>query len=527
MVFHGGWRQRGWALGAILAGLAIGQATPGTAKVVVSPIFGSHMVLQRDAVDPVWGTAAPGEKVAVLIDGQRVQTRADGQGKWIVKLAPLHSQGPFVLTIQGKNTIRLHDVLVGEVWLCSGQSNMQYPLYGWTAGGHRKATVARANYPWVRFFRVTSGAVMAPLANIQGKWQVCTPKTAAPFSAVAYYFARDLGRKLHEPVGVIGSYAGGTIIDGWMSMDSFKDPAFAPILRHWHNTINRIDKKWAAWTLARRQWNMHPRPAGAKRPSKAFHVWPPAHWAGWPAELYDGMIGPLIPFRIKGAIWYQGESDAFRAYQYRKLLPAMIRGWRRHWGEGKLPFLIVQLPNVNNAMPQPGACDWAELREAQMMACKSVSNTFPVVTIDVAPAKNANIHYWQKGPVGQRLAWAAEANVYGIKRPWCGPIYKAMQIQGQAIVLSFTHLGGGLIARGGGVLTGFAIAGKNKKFVWAKAVIRGDTVVVQSAKVAHPVAVRYAWDYNPKCNLINRHGLPASPFRTDDWPGITVKVDHP
>ncbi|NNM88594.1 MAG: sialate O-acetylesterase, partial [Phycisphaerae bacterium] len=227
MVFQagGGWGRRSLALGVILAGLAIAQAKPVTAKLMVSPIFGNHMVLQRGAADPVWGTAAPGEKIAVSIDGQSVKTQADAQGKWIVKLAPLHGQGPFVLTIQGRNTIHFHDVLVGEVWVCSGQSNMQYPLYGWTAGGHRKATVARANYPRVRFFRVTSGAVMAPIANIGGKWQVCTPKTAAPFSAVAYYFARDLQRKLHEPVGVIGSYAGGTIIDGWMSMDSFKDPA--------------------------------------------------------------------------------------------------------------------------------------------------------------------------------------------------------------------------------------------------------------------------------------------------------------
>ena len=471
-------------------------------KPYVSPIFASNMVLQRKIPVPVWGWTKPGEKVTVSVEGRSATAVADPDGKWMAKLSPLPVGGPYKMRIEGtQQTVTLDNILVGDVWICSGQSNMEMGI-----GNVNDAPkeIADANYPQIRLFTVMKKVAYEPQislvkrdADLMGQWSVCSPETVKTggwngFSAVGYFFGRQLYQDVKVPIGLIHTSWGGTIAEAWTSAEALKTmPDFKP-------AVEKVAEIKAT-------------PATGKQDNNPNVV----------TVLYDGMIAPLIPYGIKGAIWYQGESNAGRAYQYRTLLPTMIKDWRTRWGEGDFPFFIVQLANFQKSSDEPKDDAWAELREAQSMTARNLPKTGIAVIIDIGDA--ADIHPKDKQTVGKRLALSAEAIAYGKKLEYSGPQYKSMSPanDGSAIRLAFDHLGGGLMAKGD-KLTGFAIAGEDRKFVWADAQIQGNSVIVSSTKVPHPMAVRYAWHINPVCNLYNKAGLPASPFRTDDWPGITL-----
>ncbi|NSW80263.1 MAG: sialate O-acetylesterase [Chthonomonadetes bacterium] len=493
-----------------------------SADVRLPRIFGDHAVLQRGQPIPVWGTAEPGEKVTVEFHGQKVFTTADRTGKWRVTLKPVSAGGPFEMTVKGNNTIVLRDLLVGEVWVCSGQSNMEWPLF---LARNAEQEIASANYPQIRLFMVPKAVADVPQEDISGgEWRVCTPESARNFSAVGYFFARELHQALNVPVGMIQSAWGGTPAESWTSRSTLEsNPQLRPILENWERAvqdypqaIQRFRQQVMAWedAAARARAEGKPEPP---RPNRPTH---PRNNPWKPSGLFNAMIMPIVPYAIQGAIWYQGESNAGRAYEYRTLFPAMIQDWRKAWGQGDFPFLFVQLANFMATKPEPGESAWAELREAQLMTLR-LPKTGMAVAIDIGEADD--IHPRNKQDVGKRLALNALAIAYGRKIDYSGPIYSHMKREGNRIRLYFKHVDGGLTTPNGEPLKGFAIAGADRKFVWADARIEGNTVVVSSPQVSEPVAVRYAWADNPVCNLYNRAGLPASPFRTDSWPGVTAR----
>ncbi len=443
-------------------------------------------------------------------------------GKWTVKLDPLPVGGPHTLTVSGKNTITLKNVLVGEVWICSGQSNMQMAVNGVRGA---KEEIAAANYPKIRLISVPLRGTATPQDDFKGNWVECSPQTVGGFSAAGYFFGRELFKNLDVPIGLIHCSFGGSSCESWVKRSVLEaEPGLKPML-------DRYDRELAAYSEGAAKANFEKqmanwkkavakaKEAGKEKPKPPRAPSDPHTNNQFPANLYNGMLYPVLPYGIRGAIWYQGETNAGRAYQYRTLFPTLIKSWRAEWQEGDFPFYFVQLANFMAAKPEPSDSAWAELREAQSLTLK-LPATGQAVIIDIGEA--GNIHPKNKQDVGKRLALWALAKTYGKDVVYSGPIYKSHEIQGDKIVLSFDSIGGGLVAKGGGQLKGFAIAGSDKKFVWADARIEGDKVVVSSPKVKSPVAVRYAWADNPECNLYNQADLPASPFRTDDWPGITV-----
>ncbi len=520
------------------------------ADVKLPAVISDNMVVQRGMEVPIWGLAEPGEKIEVRFDiySYGWRTTTDKEGKWMVKIGSLRPGGPFEMVIKGNNTITLKNILVGEVWVCSGQSNMQMSV---RSSANAEQEIAGADYPNIRLFTVERKVAEQPQSDCVGGWAPCSPQTVAGFSAVAYYFGRELHKELNVPVGLIHTSWGGTPAEAWTSKDVLEsDVDFEPILKRYDDAIAKYPQAKKKYEEDVKKWKEAVKKAKAegkkapRRPSRPFEPWNPHS----PAGLYNAMIAPLIPYGIGGAIWYQGESNVGRAYQYRKLFPAMIKNWRNDWGQGDFPFLFVQLANFMAVNPEPAESAWAELREAQLMTL-ALANTGMAVIIDIGEADN--IHPKNKQDVGKRLALWALAGSYGKKLVYCGPIYKSMRVEGNKIILHFDHVGGGLVAGGGEPLNpapaagvgvkGFAIAylglaeprpaGADRKFVWADAKIDGDTIVVSSDKVSEPrpseglgepVAARYAWANNPVCNLYNKEGLPASPFRTDDWRGITV-----
>lgn len=506
---------------AVLVALALSISA--TADVKLPKIFGDRAVLQCGKPIPVWGTADPGEKVTVEFRGQKVSTVADRDGKWRVTLKPVSAGGPFEMTIRGKNTIALSDLLVGEVWICSGQSNMEWPLF---LAKNPEQEIAAANYPQIRFFTVTKRISDIPQSDLPGgEWQECTPQSARNFSAVGYFFARELHNALKVPVGMVQSAWGGTPAESWTSLATLEsNPALRSILENWERsvqaypqTLQRYAQQIAQWEEAAARARAEGRPE-PQRPNRPSH---PRNNPWKPTGLFNAMIAPLIPYAIQGTIWYQGESNVGRAYEYRTLFPAMIRDWRKAWGQGDFAFLFVQLANFLPTKPEPGESAWADLREAQLMTL-ALPKTGMAVAIDIGEADD--IHPRNKQDVGKRLALNALAVAYGKKVVYSGPIYERMKREGNAIRLYFKHADSGLVTPNGEPLKGFAIAGADRKFVWADARIEGNTVLVFSPQVSEPVAVRYAWADNPVCNLYNGAGLPASPFRTDDWPGVTQQT---
>jgi sialate O-acetylesterase len=481
--------RRSLPVALLLLAICLTKAAAQEARPFLSPMFTDNMVLQRNISVPVWGWTDPGKEVTVSIAGKRARVTAGADGKWMAKIGPLPVGGPYAMAVAGPRNVMLNNVLVGDVWVCSGQSNMEW---GIKAAANPDQEIAAANYPEIRLFTVQKTIALEPKTTVNGRWDVCTPQTIAQggmgFSAVAYFFGRHLHNELKVPIGLIHTSWGGTVAEAWASESALE-------------TMPDMVEHLARYDVLRKRGT-------------------PGQNPNVTSVLYNGMIAPIIPYGIKGAIWYQGESNAGRAYQYRTLLPVMINDWRYRWGVGEFPFLIVQLANFMAEDPEPKSDPWPELREAQYLTTKTVPNAGLAVAIDIGDAKD--IHPKNKQEVGRRLALSALALAYHKKGQFSGPVYKSMKREGNRIRLSFDYLGGGLQAKNGQKLTGFAIAGKDRKFVWADAAIEGNTVVVSSQQVADPVAVRYAWGNNPLASLYNKTGLPAVPFRTDDWPGVTM-----
>jgi len=500
-------------------GLPFFTALSADADVKLPAVISDNMVLQKGTQVPIWGTAEPGERVTVTMGEQQVKTTADSEGRWIIKFEPLDVDEPFEITVAGNNTITLHNVLVGEVWVCSGQSNMQWPV---SLAANAEKEIAESDYPMVRLYTVKRTVAEQPLQDTEGNWAACSPEAVKSFSAVGYFFGRYLHKELDTPVGLIHSSWGGTPAEAWTSLSTLEQgPEFKPILDRWEQILANYPQEQEKYQQLLAQWEQEVENAkkeGKPEPRKPQPPVGPNH-PHRPAGLYNGMIAPLIPYAIKGVIWYQGESNASRAYQYRKLFPAMIHNWRHSWGQGDFPFLFVQLANFMETQPQPSESAWAELQEAQLMTL-ALPKTAMAVAIDIGEAKD--IHPKNKQDVGHRLGLAALASTYGHDVVYSGPIYESMTVENDKVRLRFRHIDGGLVSQNGEQLKGFAIAGPDQKFVWGEAKIDGDTVVVWSDQVQQPVAVRYAWADNPVCNLYNKAGLPASPFRTDDWPGVKV-----
>lgn len=625
-------------------------------------LFSDHMVLQQGREIHVWGKADPAEQITANLAGHGASATADPHGNWSLSLPSMSSGGPFTLTVHGKKDIIIKDVLIGEVWIASGQSNMTFSLDG---AENAPTELPKANYPQIRLFTVPRKISLTPQANtLPAHWEICTPETARTFSAVAYFFAREIQRKLNVPVGVVESAWPGTAIEAWMSLDVLRaDPDLRSVAEEWdrvspekkqyvdnrlpfdlefddfelvpvlgqpeskllanfddgtshlttggsfsyswadspHTSLDLISpgrgtggfaarvagdlddtqdsilsatykldgspqdlsayagiRFWVrgngSFRFRSKQQTITDYDDYASPVLKATPEWRPItvpfrdlrqdgwgvvedftpnaltgfsiecltslEYAPMPVSgLYEGMITPLLPYQFRGALWYQGESNAGRAYQYRKLLPALIRNWRDASQQKDLEFLIVQLPNHGAIPDEPAESAWSELREAELMTAEHVSNTGLAVTIDVGDPKDLHPH--RKMEVGQRLALWALGTTYKQPIEYSGPLYESMKIEGGEIRLHFTHVGNGLEARSTAELQGFAVAGSDRKFYWAAARLEGNSVVVSSRDVPSPVAVRYAWGDSPRCNLFNKDGLPASPFRTDDWPGIT------
>lgn len=500
----------GWLRSGILAGLTLVAFADSSvhADVKLPNVFGDHMVLQQGQKNKVWGLAEHGENVTVSIDGQSHQATAGADGKWQIMLDPLKVGGPYELKVTGKNTITIKDVLVGEVWICSGQSNMQ-----WSVNSSNDADLERATakYPKLRMINFPQVGTQDPVWSHDRHWMVCTPETVGSFSAVGYFFGRQLQQTLDVPVGLINNAWGGSACEAWVRRDLLAaDAKYKPLLDSWAEREAQFkalsDKGDSLTEDEKKQLNaLRGQLSGNHRP----------------ANIYNGVLLSHLGYGIKGSIWYQGESNASRAYQYRDLFPLMIKNWRDDWGQGDFPFYWVQLADFMGETPEPGDSAWAELREAQTMTMSRLPNTGEAVIIDIGEGKD--IHPMNKVDVGRRLARWALAKDYGVKIPFHSPQYKAMEVQGNKIVLTFDHVDGGWRPFDVAEPRGFAIAGADKKFVWGTAKILPDgKIEVSSPAVTEPVAVRYAWANNPVVNMYSKAGLPLTPFRTDDWPGVTA-----
>jgi sialate O-acetylesterase len=482
-----------------------------TAQVRLPNALSSHAVLQRDQPIHIWGWSGPGETVTVRFHDQTRTASADDLGKWSLWLAPEHAGGPYTLTAQGSaasdSPVTLSDILIGDVWVASGQSNMEMPLSGFPGNAVLKngqQEIAQANLPTVRLLRIAKNPSYFPVNDITATWTECTPQTAAEFSAVAYFFGRDINSREHVPIGLIDTTWGGTPVEAWMSMDRIgSDAGLMPIFSAWaHFTADlsdtdRIIVKEKREDAAAEQAHL----------PKLDHSWHPPDPLSWqPANLYNGMIAPLVPYTIKGAIWYQGETNSTpeRAPMYSRFFSAMIQNWRAKWGEGDFPFFYVQISNYYS--PDE---DWGQLRDQQRRTL-DIANTAMAVTLDIGDRDN--VHPADKQTVGARLALAARALVYDEPQlEYSGPLFRTATVEGSSMRVWFDHAKDGLTAHGP-ALTGFEIAGTDGKFVPATAKIDGSTVVVEAQSVTRPKAVRYAWPGWTDANLFNKENLPASTF---------------
>lgn len=495
-----------------LALIALGSTA--FADVVPHALFAPNAVLQRDQPLPVWGLADPGEKVAVTLADARAETTADAEGRWLVRLPAQPAGGPHTLVLTGNNRIELPDIWLGEVWLCSGQSNMERelgPRRGQPLIENWQAEAASANYPRIRHFTVDRRPSATPRTDTKGAWLVCYPETAPRFTAVGYFFARDLHRALDGvAIGLIHSSWGGTPVEAWTSREVLQS-VVPQTVANYDRAVANFPAQLAAyqadeprilaeWTAATEKAAAEAKPA----PRKPGPPSSPAEKPGSPATLYQGMIQPLIPYALRGVLWYQGETNAGNSALYRKTFPALIADWRARWQSPDLPFLFVQLAPYKKLPP--------EIREAQFLVWRATPGTAMVVTTDAGDADD--IHPARKEPVGQRLALAARSLAYGHEIVSSGPIFTGATFADGRATVRFDSLGGGLVAQDG-PLRGFTVSADGKTFVPASAEIRGDTVVVSTPEIQAPVAVRYGWANVPDVNLANTAGLPASPFRSD------------
>ena len=473
------------------------------------------MVLQRDLANPVWGWADANASVTVTIAGQTQTAKADAEGKWVVKLDPM-TGSPHALRMtisSGAEKIILANIVVGEVWVCSGQSNMQ-----WTVSQSNDADLemATANYPNIRLISVPQVGTQELQDDFVGQWDICTPETIGDFSAVGYFFGRQLHQALGVPIGLIDNAWGGSAAEAWVAREILeKDGRFADYIATWENTEKTFDyeKALAAWRIKAEE----AKKAGKNTPRAPGNVLAGQHR---PGNLWAGILNPIIGYGIRGTVWYQGESNAARAYQYDDLFSLMITEWRKAWNQGDFPFYWVQLADFQDEVDAPGESQWAELREAQTNTL-ALPNTGQAVIYDVGEGRD--IHPRDKQTVGRRLARLALAQDYGWKINHLSPGFQSMEVQGNKAILTFENVGSTLYTFDTKEAEGFIDAGKDK--VWHAAtgkIVGTNKVEVISEAVAEPVAVRYAWAENPIANLTSREGLPVDPFRTDDWPQVTA-----
>lgn len=502
---------------SVASGLALAfTGSAAVAQVDLPNVFGDHMVLQRGEPLPVWGWAAPRAEVVVSVAGSTARAMADEEGAWRAELPALAAGGPFEMTVASAgHSVVFRDVLVGEVWIASGQSNMAWPLSRSQPG---LDDVPRPFDPELRVMVVELAASNDPVDDVPGSWARSDEGSLAEFTAVGYAMAARLREELGVPVGVIHTAFGGSPAEAWMPRTSLGgNPDLEPILERMHEQEAQYAASFDAWRAEVERSEAEGRDPPPEPAS-------PFGWLGGngykPGQLWNAMLRPLAPFRVAGIAWYQGESNTGRAYQYRTLLPAMIEQWREVFEDQTLPFGIVQLTNWAEPNFPPDSWSWPELREAQAIAADSDENAGLIVTIDVG--NPTDLHPRNKTPIGERLALWALDHVYEHDVVSSGPRFTGMRVEGNRAILSFDHVGAGLTTSDGGPPRGFVITENHSWWDWANAEIVGDTVVLTGNWMDNPIAVRYGWADNPEwTNLINREGLPAAPFRTDDLPGVT------
>lgn len=536
-----------YVIGALVCATVI-SAHAASAAIKPASIFTDNAVLQQKQAIPVWGTADPNEPIVVAINGQSANTVADAKGAWSVKLKPVPAGGPYTLTITGTPTdsVTLNNILVGEVWVCGGQSNMEYPLKGWVQPAFTKDAIPTAADPMLHFINVRKQIGITPQSSIAGTWLAATPETVPDLTAVGYFFGRDLRKALNVPVGLINDNWGGTPAEAWTSREALQavpelkgyldsEAAYQVNYPKMLDDYNAKLEKYNADNAKFKADVDAAKAAGTAVPTNAPQApRKPAEYEKWPngaTHLYNGMIAPIIPYGIRGAIWYQGESNGASGYLYKTLFPTMISDWRARWGEGDFPFLFVQLAPfmAMRTDPQPpGANSWADLREAQRLTLAALKNTGMAVITDTGDVKD--VHPRRKEVVGARLALVARAQVYGQNVESAGPTFAGISVEGTKVRVKFTHAAGlktievhdgtddGPVVATAAKLVGFEVAGSDMVYYAADAAIDGSNVVVSSDKVTAPVAVRYGWANYPIVNLSNAAGLPASPFKSDNWP---------
>jgi sialate O-acetylesterase len=478
------------------------------AEVRLPKLISDHGVLQRDAPIHIWGWADPGENIHVTFHQQHLATTASDLGKWSVNLSPEKAGGPFDLQVAGTNTVTVSDLLVGDVWFASGQSNMELPLLGFPGSAVLKngpQEIAAANHPNLRLLHIPNKASMYPLDDEPATWTVCTPDTAKTFSAVAYFFGREIAEKEHVPVGLIDSTWGGTPAEAWVSMDGLAaDASLMPVFATWAHIADSQQDVPAMYA------NEHREDEAAKQAGKPLpiHPWHPNLDSWAPGGLFNAMIAPATPMTIKGVIWYQGETNSglSRAQQYYRIFPTLITDWRREWREGTFPFLFVQISSFTSTPYE----DWGMIRDAQRRTL-DVTNTAMAVSIDVGEPDN--VHPADKQTVAARLALGARALAYGEKVEYSGPLFRQAVVEGDSMRIFFDHTDGGLTLKSA---DGFELAGDDHHFIPATAKVEHDTVIVTSTQVLHPKYVRYAWQNAPPATLFNKADLPASTFTSED-----------
>ncbi len=484
----------------------VATAATAQAEIKLPNIFSDHMVLQQGQENNIWGKGEAGETITITLGDKSVATKADEKGDWKAKLPAMGLGEPLTLKVSGSSAIELKDVLIGEVWICSGQSNMQ-----WSINRSNDADLEKlaANFPTIRMINFPQvGSQEEIWSHDDRKWKVAVGDNIGDFSAVGYFFARQLQQSTGVPVGMINNAWGGSSCEAWIDRE-IVGSEFPQLLNRWVGIESRFEDLSKKEGRTNQENQQLQQLTGQMRGNAR------------PGNIYNGVLKSHVGYGIKGAIWYQGESNAGRAYQYRTLFPRMIKNWRDIWGQGDFPFYWVQLADFKAEVSEPGDSDWAELREAQTMALDSVPNSGQAVIIDIGEGKD--IHPTNKEDVGKRLARWALATQYGKQIDYQSPRYGSMEKGDGKIVLTFNHVGPGWRPFDVNEVIGFTIAGEDKKFYKATAKILADKrVEVSSPEVKNPVAVRYAWADNPICNLFSANGLPVTPFRTDDWPGVTA-----
>lgn len=503
----------------------LGLATSASAELKLPAIIGDNMVLQQQNANPLWGWDTPGTEVTVSFAGQTKTAKAGADGKWTVTLDPVPANAkPSSIKFQGSTALEAKNVLVGEVWLCSGQSNMQWSVaQAWDAD----LEIATAKFPNIRLITVPQVGTQEPQYDFKGAWQECSPSTVADFSAVGFFYGRVLHQMLDVPIGLIDNSWGGSAAEAWVRRDLLEnDPRFKTLIDGWvarekdlSSPEARIkhEKAMADWKVKAAEAKAAGKPFAVRAPQGPDQILAGQHR---PGNLYNGVLLPVIGYGIKGNIWYQGESNASRAWEYAQLFPFMIDHWRQEWKQGDFPFYWVQLADFKSETATPGDSDWAELRESQTKTQNSIKNGGQAVIIDLGEAND--IHPKNKRDVAERVARLALANDYGVKIPFRSPEFKELVVKGNKAHVTLDTFGGTLRTVDVSEVKGFAICGEDKQWVWATATITApNQLTVHSPDVAQPVAVRYAWADNPVCNLFTTDGLPVTPFRSDDFPMIT------